>query len=95
MSKQTNVKIFHEVSKRAYNEWTLCFQQVKYEYPDDTYQEGYRFIWRRPDDNLQAARGQARIPSIASALELISMAMAEGWGGLDDGILNSNREIMD
>ena len=41
---------------------------------------GYRFIWRRPDGTLQGARGQARIPSIANILELTAKALKAGWG---------------
>jgi hypothetical protein len=43
-------------------------------------EEGYRFIWRRPDSSLQAARGQARIPSIEVARGLMQRAEEEGWG---------------
>ena len=41
---------------------------------------GYRFIWRTPEGKLQPARGQARIPSIKIAKELMDYAIAEGWG---------------
>jgi hypothetical protein len=47
---------------------------------DGETQDGYRFIWRRPDGSLQAARGQARIPSIGDAEKLIQMARSGGWG---------------
>jgi hypothetical protein len=62
--------------------WTLCLQWVKYVYEDGRPpQEGYRFIWRRPGSgNLQAARGQARIPSFKIARELMSKAEKAGWG---------------
>lgn len=39
-----------------------------------------RFIWLRPDGNLQAARGQARIPSLSVARELMKAAEQAGWG---------------
>jgi len=39
---------------------------------------GYRFIWRKPDGTLQAARGQARIPSAAEMFQLIQMATEAG-----------------
>ena len=81
MAKQARVKVLNEVPKDYGNDsWVLCFQYVRYEYTDDSEQEGYRFIWRRPNGNMQGARGQARIPSVAKMLELVSMAMAEGWG---------------
>ena len=62
-------------------EWDLCFQLCRYIYDDDGMDEGYRFIWRRPNGNLQAARGQARIPSIKIMNELANRAIKEGWGG--------------
>lgn len=81
---QSRVKVLHEVPKlHNIDNWTLCFQHVRYEYADETEQEGYRFIWRRPNGNMQGARGQARIPSIAKLLELTSMAMADGWGNFN------------
>jgi hypothetical protein len=43
-------------------------------------QLGYRFIWRRPNGDLQGARGQARIPSLADIQELTAIALREGWG---------------
>lgn len=76
-----NVKIINEVSKSIGNDgWKLCFQWCEYVYEDGGLEKGYRFIWRRPDGSLQAARGQARIPSAGIALELMSKAMNDGWG---------------
>lgn len=60
--------------------WKLCFQWCNYIYDDGTLEQGYRFIWRRPDGSLQPARGQARIPSIRSAEKLMQKAKSEGWG---------------
>jgi hypothetical protein len=73
-----HVEIINEVG-RAPGEWTLCFQWVRYHYDDRRPELGYRFIWRHPDDALQPARGQARIPSAAAMFELIQSAMEEGW----------------
>lgn len=75
----------HEVNRRYSNGWTLCFQWCRYVYDaedgeDRHDQRGYRFIWRRPDGTLQAARGQARIPSIQDAMELMEAARKAGWG---------------
>jgi hypothetical protein len=75
-------QIFNEVSKPAKEEkdvWKLYFQQGKYIYDNDESEEGYRFIWRRPDGTLQAARGQARIPNKKELLELLDLASVEGW----------------
>lgn len=40
---------------------------------------GYRFVWTQ-DGRLESARGQARLPSLAIAYELMEQAKAEGWG---------------
>lgn len=83
MSK-SRVIVLNEVTKGTEGNWILCFQYCKYEYGDGTNQNGYRFIWRRPNGNLQGARGQARIPSIADILELTSRAIRDGWGNHTD-----------
>ena len=75
-------KIYQEVTNSPDNEieeWKLYFQSGKYIYDDGESDEGYRFIWRRPDGTLQAARGQARIPSKKDILELLDLASKEGW----------------
>lgn len=75
------VEILEETSSSATeNGYTLCFQYCVYHYSDGTEQKGYRFIWRRPDGSLQAARGQARIPSLSILQELTNKALAAGWG---------------
>ena len=77
---QCRVEVLKEVSQGIENDWNLCFQYCRYEFEDGTEENGYRFIWRRPNKSLQGAMGQARIPSIADILTLTSKAMAEGWG---------------
>lgn len=67
-------------------EWTLWFQWCRYFYDDGTMEHGYRFIWKRPKSeggSLQAARGQARIPSVAVLERLVANAREAGWGGYD------------
>ena len=44
---------------------------------------GYRFMWSR-DGALRPLRGGARIPSMEAMKTLMSMADAEGWGGLEE-----------
>jgi hypothetical protein len=75
------VKILNEVpEKYDANGWTLCFQWCEYIYDNgEPSQNGYRFIWRRPDGSLQPARGQARIPSIAEMKRLLRLADETGW----------------
>ena len=79
---QTRVVVLNEVKKGESGGWNLCFQWCRYEFEDGIEEMGYRFIWRRPDGSLQAARGQACIPSTADILELVSKAIRGGWGNL-------------
>lgn len=78
----TRVVIFKEAIHPDYPKggWCLCLQWVRYMGDDGKTQDGYRFIWRRPDGSLQAARGQARIPSLAEAESLFQIARDDGWG---------------
>ncbi len=73
---------------RQENGWTLLFQWCEYRYFEEgkrvNSEMGYRFIWKRPDGRLQAARGQARLPSIAVAEEMFTKAKSEGWGHYTD-----------
>ena len=77
---QGRVIVLNETKKGKPGEWNVCFQYCRYEYGDGNEENGYRFIWRRPNGNLQGARGQARIPSISDMMILTSQALAEGWG---------------
>lgn len=74
-----SVEVHKEVQYPADGGWKLCFQCVTYHYDDRDDENGYRFIWRRHDDSLQAARGQARIPSASVLRELVSKAEKAGW----------------
>jgi hypothetical protein len=74
------VQVMNQIDPGPQGEWRLCFQLCRYIYDDGGMDEGYRFIWRRPDGSLQAARGQARIPSIHQAEQLIASARQQGWG---------------
>lgn len=73
------VEVHKEVPKKL-NEgvWNLCFQKVTYYYNNGDKQDGYRFIWRRPDGKLQAARGQARIESYEQMMGFIDLAKKDG-----------------
>lgn len=76
------VSVIHETISGSEGEWRLCLQWCRYNWDDGKTEDGYRFIWRRPEGSLQPARGQARIPSIRLARELMDRAIAEGWGHL-------------
>ena len=74
------VQVINEVSKGRSGDWVLCLQWCRYLYDDGKMEQGYRFIWRRPNGKLQPARGQARIPSFDWIEELIAKAKKAGWG---------------
>lgn len=74
------VKVHCEVSGNPIEGgWNLCFQKVTYYYDGGGSDEGYRFIWRRPDGTLQAARGQARIESLSQMMNLVKLATEKGF----------------
>jgi len=73
------VQVIRQVRQGEQGDWNLCFQWCQFNYDDGTSQRGYRFIWRRENGNLQAARGQARIPDAATLENLIQRATEEGW----------------
>ena len=75
-----HVQFHHEVpTTRTIGSWQLCFQQCTFYYDNGTTDNGYRFIWRRPNGRLQPARGQARIPSKQDLEDLLNQAAQEGW----------------
>ena len=76
------VQIINEVPRPERNprDWVLHLQWCRYFYDDGNMEQGYRFIWRRPNGELQPARGQARIPTLDWVEELMSKAKKAGWG---------------
>jgi hypothetical protein len=74
------VQVIAEVAEGHEGNWRLCFQWCRYIYADGRMQEGTGSFWRRPDGSLQAARGQARIPSLKVARALMKDAETAGWG---------------
>ena len=87
------VKILNEVPEYFHTgEWKLCFQYCEYIYENEESERefGYRFIQRRPDGSLQAARGQARIPSITELKQLLQLADDAGWLGEVEKLNNDN-----
>ena len=87
---QGRVVVLNEVSVGRDSDWKLCFQYCRYEYgrEEGGEENGYRFIWRRPNGKLQGARGQARIPSLADIQYLTGLAIAQGWGNHNDGCIS-------
>jgi hypothetical protein len=91
VSLGAKAKVFHEaIYDDELTGWKLCFQWCRWDYwetetrkPMDV-KYGYRFIWRRPDGSLQAARGQARLPSYQVIHALMAQAQREGWGELSE-----------
>ena len=74
-----HVQVLNEVFIAYPNGYKLCFQECTYHYSKTSRDNGYRFIWRFPNGNLQPARGQARIPSKTELEVLTSKATQEGW----------------
>jgi hypothetical protein len=80
MAVTGRVAVLNEAILGREDDWRLCFQRCRYMFNDGSVQDGFRFIWRRPDGSLQAARGQARIPSLQDARSLMDKAEKAGWG---------------
>lgn len=83
MATSARVQVINEVAyddKAVGNSWVLCLQWCRYVYDDGTMEMGFRFIWRRPDGSLQAARGQARLPDLKMIETLMEKARQQGWG---------------
>lgn len=75
------VQVINEATENTIGqEWALCLQWCRYIYDNGEMERGYRFIYRRENGNIQAARGGARIPSLEIAERLIKKARTEGWG---------------
>lgn len=79
-ASNARIQVLEEVSTDMGEGWKLCFQWCRYIYDNGALEQGYRFIWRRPNGSLQAARGQARLPSIKVIQCLIAEAETNGWG---------------
>ncbi len=67
----------------------LILQWCHYFYDDGSMEHGYRFIWVTPEGSLQRARGQARLPSLKIAQELMAKAKAQGWGHYDGDVTDA------
>ncbi|CRN07951.1 hypothetical protein PYEL_38050 [Pseudomonas sp. URMO17WK12:I11] len=90
MAVQARVTIIENVEKKFESGWTLCFQWCHYNYSDGSQQRGYRFIWKRKDGTLQAARGQARLPNMELIMDLVEKAKKAGWGYKGEETPDSN-----
>jgi hypothetical protein len=86
------IDIVREIRPQHPGEWGLCFQWGRYRFDDDRVEYGYRFVWRRDDGTLCAARGQARIPSIKEAKALMDAATLDGWGDRDGNLMENAAE---
>ena len=56
--------------------WRLILQWCRYLYDDGSKEHGYRLIRVSPERKLQPVRGQARLPSLKIAQELMAKAKA-------------------
>ena len=77
------VQVLQQVAKDMGASNKLFLQWCRYILHDGNLKYGYRFVWCR-DGRLDAARGQARLPSLDVAKELMARAEAEGWGAHSD-----------
>ncbi|MDB6065186.1 MAG: hypothetical protein JWR26_1394 [Pedosphaera sp.] len=75
----TWVEIQDEEKLPGGNGYHICFQNVTYHYDDGSTEDGYRFIWRKPNGNLMPSRGQARIPDAVTLNRLVKKAKSKGW----------------
>lgn len=73
------VNVIENVEMGDEADWRLCFQKVVYNYNHTDKEEGFRFIWKTPENRLQPARGQARIPDEEWLMALLKKAQEEGW----------------
>jgi hypothetical protein len=84
---QARIQVINETkddeTAETFGGWTIWLQWCRYFYEDGSMEHGYRYIWKRPDGTLQAARGQARLPSFAVMQRLMKKAEAKGWGDYD------------
>jgi len=74
------VDVVREARLGSVGDWQPCLHWARYRYDDGSVEYGYRFVWRRDDGSIQGARGQARIPSLADARDLMEAAGNDGWG---------------
>jgi hypothetical protein len=83
MATSARVQVLDEIAyveESIGKKWVICLQWCRYIYDDGELEYGFRFIWRRPDGSLQAARGQARIPDLNIVEDLVKRARVLGWG---------------
>ena len=78
--KQTRIQVINETPSEHEGAWQLRLQWCRYLFANGKMEYGYRFIWYRPDGTMQAARGQARIPSYERIKRFFEKANEEGWG---------------
>ena len=87
------VNVLREVRTGDVGDWQLCFHWCRYLLDEGEIQYGYRFVWRRKEDgSIQAARGQARIPNLSVAKDLMESAAKAGWGDRDGDELEAAAE---
>lgn len=78
------VRIYPGDGEPKAGKWCICYQWCLYVYGNGETENGYRFIWRRGNGHLQAARGQARLPSRKVIEWLMAEASKQGWGDNSD-----------
>ena len=87
MSVSAKVDILNQIKyKQKADGHVLCFQKCEIHYSTEKPEVGhvgYRFAWLKDNGTLQVTRGQAILPSINIAIQLINDAIKEGWADID------------
>jgi hypothetical protein len=90
MAATARVDVLKEVRSGGLGQWQLCLHWCRYRHDEGQVEYGYRFVWRRPGDgSIQAARGQARLPSLDDARSLMEAAVQAGWGDRKAEVLDA------
>jgi len=82
MNKVTRVHVINSVDHEYSSGFKLALEWCLYSKPDEKH-FGYRFIWKKPDGNRLAHRGQAAIQSKKVSDMLWKRAVDAGWGNYD------------
>ena len=78
----TRVHVINSTEKKYEGGFSLALEYCLYQYDKEAgggSDLGFRFIWKKPEGQRLAHRGQARIPSKKDSDSLWKQATKEGW----------------
>lgn len=75
----TNASILNEVTNGRQGDWRLCFQLCELVNEQGSLEQGYRFVWRGPDDSLESVKSHSGMFSSNDMYELMQLATVDGW----------------